>query len=130
MKKASVISACLFSAALMLPAYAYAQGEATPKGMGGLNCPMTTDTTAMQKDLGTMMKDVDGMMKGTLNAAMKDHLQKMHDQMTAMMVNMQKMGGMMAGGMMQGGQQPGSAAQSKPDKPSVSPEDQDAHHPQ
>ena len=134
------LRAYLFSALLALPVAASAQTDTTPKdgapkAMGGMmmNCPMMTDMGGMEKDLGAMMNDVDGMMKDAKDPAAKDHLQKMHDRMAAMMVNMQKMGGMM-GNMMggrttQGSQQPGSAAPAVPATPPVSPEDHQAHHP-
>ena len=64
----------------------------------------------MQKDMGAMMKDMSAMMSSTTDPSMKERMQKMHDQMGAMMGNMQKMGGgMMGGGMMQGGQNSDSA---------------------
>jgi hypothetical protein len=44
---------------------------------------------------------IGSMMGNTTDPSMKAQMQKMHDQMGAMMSNMQKMGG---GGMMQGGQ--------------------------
>ena len=140
------LRAYLFSALLALPVAASAQTDTTPKdgapkAVGGMmmNCPMMTDMGGMEKDLGAMMSDVDGMMKDAKDPAAKDHLQKMHDRMAAMMVNMQKMGGMM-GNMMgaapPGAQQPGGAAPTAPAAPAtpatpapVSPEDHQAHHP-
>jgi hypothetical protein len=146
----TLIRSCLFSALLALPVAASAQNDTTPKaetvpkaasGMM-MACPMMADMGAMQKDMGAMMSDVDGMMKDTKDAATKEHLQKMHDRMAAMMVNMQKMGGMMGnmmGGMTSGAQQPGSAAPTAPAAPAApatpatpapaSPEDHQAHHP-
>ena len=51
-------------------------------------------------------------------------MQKMHEQMAAMMTNMRKMDGMMGGGMMGGGMMGGKPA------PSVAaPEDHADHHP-
>ena len=137
----TLIRAGLFSAMLALPLAASAQtdttpkADAAPKAAGGMmmNCPMMTDMGGMQKDLGVMMGDVEGMTKDAKDPATKETLQKMHDRMAAMMVNMQKMGGMM-GNMMggrttQGSQQPGSAAPAVPATPPVSPEDHQAHHP-
>jgi hypothetical protein len=137
----TLMRAGLLSAMLALPLTASAQTDTTPKAdtapkaAGGMmmNCPMMTDMGGMQKDLGVMMGDVEGMTKDAKDPATKETLQKMHDRMAAMMVNMQKMGGMM-GNMMggrttQGGQQPGSAAPAAPATPPVSPEDHQAHHP-
>jgi hypothetical protein len=131
----------LFSAMLALPLTASAQTDTTPKADAApkaadgmmMNCPMMTDMGGMQKDLGVMMGDVEGMTKDAKDAATKETLQKMHDRMAAMMVNMQKragmMGNMMGGRTTQGGQQPGSAAPAAPATPPVSPEDHQAHHP-
>jgi hypothetical protein len=136
-----LVRAGLLSALLALPFTASAQtdttpkADAAPKATGGMmmNCPMMTDMGGMQKDLGLMMGDVEGMTKDAKDPATKETLQKMHDRMAAMMVNMQKMGGMM-GNMMggratQSGQQPGSAAPAAPATPPASPEDHQAHHP-
>jgi hypothetical protein len=137
----TLMRAGLLSALLALPLTASAQTDTTPKAdaapkpTGGMmmNCPMMTDIGGMQKDLGVLMGDVEGMTKDAKDPAIKETLQKMHDRMAAMMVNMQKMGGMM-GNMMggrapQGGQQPGSAQPSAPATPPASPEDHQAHHP-
>ena len=137
----TLMRAGLFSAMLALPLTASAQTDTTPKvdaapkAAGGMmmNCPMMTDMGGMQKDLGVMMGNVEGMTKDAKDPATKEALQKMHDRMAAMMVNMQKMGGMM-GNMMggrttQGGQQPGNSAPAAPATPPVSPEDHQAHHP-
>jgi hypothetical protein len=147
-----LMKACLFSALLVLPGAAYAQTATAPQpdtaakaaGAMAMNCPMMADMGAMQKDLATMMGNVDGMMKDTKDPAMQARLQTMHDRMAAMTVNMQKMGGMMGGGMMgggmiQGAQPSGNAAPATPDAAPASPPassaapedpaDHAAHHP-
>lgn len=133
----TVIRACLFSAMLALPVASSAQDDAArradtaPKAAGGMmmNCPMMADMGGMQKDLGAMVGDVGGMIRDAKDPTAKEHLQKMHDRMAAMMVNMM-------GGMTSGAQQPGSAAPTAPAAPAtpatpapVSPEDHQAHHP-
>jgi hypothetical protein len=137
-----LITTCALALLLAAPAYAQNTPKAdaakpAPQGMM-MNCPMMGDTSAMQKDLGSMMGDVETMMKETKNGAQKDRLQKMHERMAVMMASMQKMGGgMMSNGMMgngmMGGQQPGAAApanpQAAPATPPVTPEDHTAHHP-
>ena len=95
-----------------------------------MNCPMMAGMSGMQNDMGGMMSDMQAMMKGAKDPALKERMQKMHDHMSAMMANMQKMGSM---GMMMGGQQPANPAPAKPETaPSpapASPEDHAAHHP-
>ena len=113
---------CLLSAILAFPASGYAQTDTAPKSSNGMNCPMTADMGAMQKNMGGMMADMSAMTTGMRDPSMKARMEKMHDQMTAMMVNMQKMGG----SAMPRGQTPGSAALATPP---ASPEEHDAHHP-
>ena len=61
-----------------------------------MNCPMMTDVDQMQKQMGGMMTDMRAMMDGTNDPAVKSRMQTMHEQMSAMMANMQRMhGGMM-----------------------------------
>ena len=58
-----------------------------------------------KKSMGAMMSNTNGMMESMTDPALKARMQKMHEQMAVMMVNMQKMNGtmgMMGGGMMQG----------------------------
>ena len=128
----ALMNVCVVSA-LALPVAAFAETDTTPKtdtsqkAPAGMNCPMMGDTGAMQKDMGAMMKDMSAMMSSTTDPSMKGRMQKMHDQMGAMMGNMQKMGGgMMGGGMMQGGQNSGSAPSTTPP---ASSDDHNAHHP-
>src|SRR6185295_1554178 len=83
----NVLRACLFSTLLALPVAASAQTDTpkadAPKAAGGMmmNCPMMADMGGMQKNLGTMMSDVESMMKGAKDAGTKERLQKMHDGM-------------------------------------------------
>ena len=122
-------------ALLALPFAASAQNAApksdAPAARNGMtmNCPMMTNMSAMQRDMGGVMSEMLAMMKDTKDPALKERMQKMHDRMSAMVVSMQKMGSM---GMM-GGQQPGNTAPVKPDATPpaapVSPEDHAEHHP-
>lgn len=140
-----LIRVCLVSALMVLPVAASAQNSAAakaeaPKAAPGMMmaCPMMGDMAAMQKDMGAMMGEVEGMMKNTKDPAQNEHLQKMHDRMTAMMVNMQKMSAMhgmmgnMTSGGMPGAPAPNNAAPAAPapnNTSPVSPEDHQAHHP-
>jgi len=81
-----------------------------------------------------MMGDIDDMMKNAKTPDMQKRLQAMHDQMSAMMVKMQQMqgmmsGGMMQGGMMRGGQEPSTASPPTPAPPAAAPADHNTHHP-
>ena len=116
---------------LALPGLADAQ-TAKPAPAAGMNCPMMDGS--MQKGLGGMMTDLSAMMKDTTDPALKARMQKMHEQMAAMMTNMRKMGGMMGGGMMGGGMMGGGMMDGKPAgapsvTPPATPEDHAAHHP-
>ena len=90
----------LFSLLLAAPAYA----QPAAKSMDSTNCPAAAQMGDMQKSMGALLNDSDGMMKMMKDPAQLVRMQKMHDQMGVMMVNMSQMnGGMMNGGMMQGG---------------------------
>jgi hypothetical protein len=116
----SLIKLCLFSALLSLPAY----GQAAEAENDAANCPMMG---TMQRNMGAMMKDMNVMMTGTTDPTMKARMEKMQDKMSAMMANMQKMGGgMMGGGMMHGGAVQDSAPSTTP---SAKPDDHASHHP-
>ena len=129
---------CALAALLALPFAASAQ-KAAPKADAPaasstmMNCPMMGNMAGMQKDMGSVMSEMQAMMKDTKDPALKDRIQKMHDRMSAMMVNMQNMSSMGMMGNMMGGQQPGNAAPAKqqatPPSPPESPEDHAAHHP-
>ena len=109
MKK--LITLCLFSALLAAPAVAAEKSAA--------DCPGKAQMGEMQKSMGTLLGDSEGMMKMMKDPAQRARMQKMHDQMSLMMVNMRKMngqGGMMGGSMMQGA------------KPNPAPEDHETHH--
>ena len=136
----TLIKACLFSAILTLPAYAQTgtapKADAAPKAATGMmmNCPMMGDMSGMQKDMGSMMSGMQAMMKDTTDPAMRERMAKMHEQMSAMMVNMQKMGGMMGmmgSGGMPGASQPNNTAPAAPAAPAKPPaaDDHEAHHP-
>lgn len=123
------------SAILIMSTQAFAQTNAAPKPQDGMNCPMA-DTTMMKTNLSSMMSDLSEMMNQTKDPSMKARMSKLHDQMSAMMTMMQKMGGgmmnggmmkggMMGGGMMQGGQ--GSGGAGAPTAPSAG--DHQSHHP-
>ena len=66
---------------LTLPAQ---QHEHQAAGGGGMQCDMMTNMTGMQTEMQAMIKD-------TNDPAMKERMQKMHDQMQAMMTHMQAM---------------------------------------
>jgi len=108
---------CLASALLALPGLAYAD----TKPAAGMNCPMMGDT--LQKGMGGMMTDMSAMMKDIGDPVMKARMQKMHEQMAAMMTSMQ---GMHGGTMMGGG---GMQAKPREAAPPAAPDDHAAHHP-
>lgn len=111
----------LASALLALSGLAHAV-TIKPAPASGMNCPMMD--ASMQKGMGGMMTDMSAMMKDTSDPALKARMQKMHEQMAAMMTSMRKMDGMMGGGMM-GGKPAGSPSVTPP----AAPEDHAAHHP-
>jgi len=102
-------------------------GSAATETTGtAMNCPMMSQTAEMQKEMGGMMSEMRTLMDGTTDPETKTRMQRMHDHMTAMMANMQKM----HGGLMH---HP-AAASSKPAEPpahSQAPasDEHDIHHP-
>jgi hypothetical protein len=125
----ALIKIYLTLAITALPAPLFAQPDTAPKPPNAMNCPAGADMGAMQKDMGGMMTDMNAMMSGMNDPKIKERMQKMHEQMAAMLANMQKMGGMMGGGAVRGGQAPANAAPAAPATPPAAPEDHDAHHP-
>ena len=124
----NLLKLSLISAIVSLPSYASAQSNAAPSNQ----CVTLTDTSAMQKNMGTMMSGMDDMMHGTQDPAMKAHMQNMHDQMAAMMANMKNMNGsLMHSGMMRGAmmQDKGKSGSTPSAAPGVTPADHAAHHP-
>ena len=116
----------LVLAMLLAPVGAYAQRDASPKNSAAMSCPMMGQMTAMQKDMGGLMGEMDTMMKGTSDPAAKARMQMMREHMTAMMTNMQMMGS----GMMGGATPPQSNATPAPSAaPPAGAEEHDAHHP-
>jgi len=130
----NLMKTSLFAAIIALPLAASAQTSTTPQsdtskpGAMMMNCPMMADMGGMQKDLSTMMGEVESMMKDTKDTAQKERLQRMQGRMSAMMANMQKMGMMMGGGQPQGSAPTAPAAPATPPA-DVSPQDHEAHHP-
>jgi hypothetical protein len=117
----NLIKLCLFSALLTAPAYAQ-----TGKGTAMADCPGKAQMGDMQKSMGALLGDSESIMKMMKDPAQLARMQKMHDQMGAMMVNMQKMNGM--SGMMGGGMMGGSMMRSG--KPATPPaDDHGARHP-
>ena len=97
-----------------------------PENSAAMGCPMMGQMTAMQKDMGGLMGDMDAMMKGMSDPAAKARMQTMREHMTAMMANMQMMGS----GMMGGATPPQSNATPAPSAaPPAGAEEHDAHHP-
>ena len=118
----NLIKLCLFSALLATPSYA----QAAAKNGAAADCPAKAQMGDMQKSMGALLGDSEGMMKMMKDPAQLARMQKMHDQMAVMMVNMQKMnGGMMGSGMMQGGMMQGGK---KIEGTPATPEDHAAPH--
>jgi hypothetical protein len=114
-------------AMLVGPAGAYAAGD-FPAKTAAANCPTMGQMTAMQKDMAGLRGDMDTMTKSMSDPAAHARMQAMRDHMTAMMANMQMMGG----GMM-GGATPSQSGKGATPAPSAPPaggaEEHDAHHP-
>ena len=89
----TALTGCL----LLMIAIGPALAQTTPdqKGSNALDCPMMTDE--IQNQMGSMMKDMQAMMKGTADPATKSRMQAMHERMGAMMANMKGMHGRMMG---------------------------------
>lgn len=122
----NAIRACLLSAMLVLPAYALTGTD--QKSASGMHCPMMAGSGDMQKGMNGMMTEMRAVMDNINDPALKTRMQKMHDQMGAMMVNMQKMSGCMIGAMMQGKPKAADPAPAAPAIPTAA-EDHEAHHP-
>jgi hypothetical protein len=111
----------------MIAAPVYAQSGSAQQGAGVVNCPMMTDVGDMQKQMGGMMTDMRALMDGTGDPAVKARMQAMHERMSAMMTNMQKMPGGKMGAPMQGGAKAAEPPATPP--PAAGKEDHEAHHP-
>jgi len=87
----ATLKGCLLLAIVAFPAFAQtAPGQQAPRPM---NCPMMADADQMQKQMGAMMADMRAMMNASGDPTAKARMQTMHDHMSAMMANMQKMHG-------------------------------------
>jgi hypothetical protein len=114
-------------AMLVAPAGAYAQGNLTAK-TAAVNCPTMGQMAVMQKDMAGLRGDMDTMMKSMSDPAAHARMQPMRDHMTAMMANMQLMGGGMMGGATT--TQSGKDATPAPSAaPPAGAAEHDAHHP-
>ena len=119
---------------LSLPVSAHANEPAAAsqpmqqKAVDKMSCPMMGDMGAMQKNIGSMMGDMDSMMKMMSDPAMKERMQKMHENMAVMMQQMTDMHKGMGGMMMQGRKMDSKAINDAP-AAAVTPEDHKAHHP-
>jgi hypothetical protein len=90
----AALKGCLLLAIAATPLYA--QTSADQQAAKPLNCPLMTDVDQMQKQMNGMMTDMRAIMDGTNDPAVKSRMQTMHEHMSAMMANMQRMhGGMM-----------------------------------
>ena len=89
----AALKACLLLA--ITAASAFAQTSPNQQSPNAMNCPMMGDQ--MQKQMSTMMTDMRAMMEGANDPTTRSRMQAMHDRMSAMMVNMQKMHGRMMG---------------------------------
>jgi len=133
--KYRIATVAALAAALSLPVPAHAEElAASPQAvtaekpaaqpfMGNMNCPMME---SMQKNMGSMMGDMNSMMQMMSDPAMKERMQKIHENMGAMMQQMMAMQKNM-GGMMQGGNMGGKITNEAP--AAAAPEVKDPHHP-
>jgi hypothetical protein len=128
----TLFNACVSSVLFLAPLNAFAQSASGENDAPDKACPTKTEMMGMQKNMGSMMTEVDAMMGDMRDPRMKDRMQKMHVQMSAMMANMEKMdgsvmgGGMMSGQMAPAGNMKGAAPSATP--PAASGDHQD-HHP-
>lgn len=111
----------------VIAAPVYAQSGTTQQGAGVMNCPMMTGAGDMQKQMGGMMTDMRTLMDSTGDPAVKARMQAMHERMSAMMANMQKMQGGMMSAPTQGGAKAAEPPATSP--PAAGNEDHEAHHP-
>jgi hypothetical protein len=84
--------------------------SAQQKSMNSIPCPMMGNMDSMQKNMGDMMGGMKSMMQMMSDPAMKERMQKMHEEMGA----------------------PGGKAgvQNKNEPPAaIVPEDHESHHP-
>ena len=112
----TALKGCLLLAIVAAPAFA-APSEQPSNAM---NCPMMSDQ--MQKQMSTMMTDMENIIKGSSDPAAKSRMQAMRERMSAMMANMQKM---------HGGMRPAPGASEPPVTavPNAEQQDHEAHHP-
>jgi len=96
-----------------------AEKPAAQPSMGGMPCPMMGSMGSMQKNMGDMMGDMNSMMQMMSDPAVKERMQKMHENMGAMMQQMT----VMQKGMMQDGKTKSEKAN---DAPAAAADD---HHP-
>lgn len=131
--KYRITTAAAIVLALSLPVSAHANDPVAPsqptqqKPMENMNCPMMGNMGSMQKNMGSMIGDMDSMMQMMSDPAMKERMQKMHEQMGAMMQQMTDMQKGMGGIMMQVGKMDDKKANDAP--AATAPEDHKAHHP-
>lgn len=139
----TILRTLLIASAFILPmsaAYAGHDGKAAPK-MEGMQmmctpdkkCPMGDQAGDMQTRMGGMMSGMQGMMEQMKDPALKEKMQKMHEDMGAMMQHMQKMHEQMGQMpcMMEGKGSMGNAAKPAPGTaPATAPDaDHEQHHP-
>lgn len=128
--KYGIMTVATIIAALSLPVAVHANEPVAPsqpaqeKPMEGMNCPLMG---SMQKNMGMMMGDMDGMMQMMSDPVMKERMQKMHANMGAMMQQMMGMQKGMGGMMMQGGKTDDKPVNDAP--AAAAPEANDPHHP-
>jgi hypothetical protein len=101
----------------------YAQTSENQQAAKPLNCPMMTDVDQMQKQMSGMMTDMWAMMDGTNDPAVKSRMQTMHEHMSAMMANMQRMHGAPAAANAKAAEPPTTPA------PKSTKQNHEEHHP-
>ena len=109
---------CLLLAIITAPVYA----QSGANQQGGMRCPMMTEAADIQKQMGAMMTDMRSIMDGASDPSVKARMQMMHERMSAMMANMQKMHAP-AGETAKGAEPPTMPP------PASGKEDHEAHHP-
>lgn len=119
----ALLKACSIAALVTFSTAAYAENaakksETTPPPQSRMNCMTMGD---MQKNMGSMMKDMIAIISTTTDLALKAKMQEMHAQMSTMM------GGGMTGSSSSKAEQPETAPAPAPP---LSSQDHKSHHPQ
>jgi len=117
----TALKGCLLLAIAAAPAFAQTSDKQSSNAM---NCP--TMTEQMQKRMSGMMTDMRAMMEDTKDSTAKSRMQTMHERMSAVMANTQRMHGGMMG---TAPDNPSGTAEAPTPSPDQRKENHEEHHP-